>query len=273
MAPRLSGVPSARVESVLGEQAVVVLAAPMLGALPAVLVPAEPCPRMAEREAWADWQGRQAKAAPPHKREAHQGLAETPPPLGQVEFRARGEAPRREDPRATRLVDRVALRRRALAQVAAAAPSGATQDNETYGCLLLLLRWDFGRTGGSAVPAVRRPGKLETKQTEMRSGIDSPRHRSLSRLDRDGQDSSGANPDTATTTDANTGTSTATSTSTSVDAGVDRTDAGQEGSEGNPDMAANTQTNTITSTSVDASTDRAAAGGHRCPGETAQPCD
>jgi hypothetical protein len=162
VARTLPGAPSARVGSVLGEQAVVVLPAPMLGALPAVLVLAEPCPRMVELEAWADWQGRQVKVERPHKLEAHKGPAEHPPPLAQVESRARGETPRRGATRATRLVDRVEPRRRALARVAVAAPSGASHGNGTNCCLLLLLRWDFGRDGGS-VPAVRSPGRLETE--------------------------------------------------------------------------------------------------------------
>ena len=151
----------------------------MLGALPAVLVLAEPCPRMVELEAWADWQGRQVKVERPHKLEAHKGPAEHPPPLAQVESRARGETPRRGATRATRLVDRVEPRRRALARVAVAAPSGASHGIGTNCCLLLLLRWDFRRDGGS-VPAVRSPGKLETKWTEVRPVIDSPRRRSRS---------------------------------------------------------------------------------------------
>jgi hypothetical protein len=139
------------------EQAVVVLPAPMLGALPAVLVLAEPCPRMVELEAWADWQGRQVKAEPQHKPEAHKGPAEQPSPLAQVESRARGETPRRGATRATRLVDRVEPRRRALARVAVAAPSGASHGNGTNCCLLLLLRWDFRRDGGSAPAAIDSP--------------------------------------------------------------------------------------------------------------------
>ena len=162
VARTLPGGPSTRVESVLGEQAVVVLPAPRLGALPAVLVPAEPCPRMAEREAWADCQERQVEAEPPHKLEVHKGPAEQSPPLAQVESRAWGETPRRGATRATRLVDRVEPRRRALARVAVAAPSGASHGNGTNCCLLLLLRWDFRRDGGS-VPVVRSPGKLEGK--------------------------------------------------------------------------------------------------------------
>ena len=153
--------------------------APMLGGLPAVLVPAEPCPRMAEREAWADWQGRQVKAEPPHKPEAHKGPAEHAPPLAQVESRARGEIPRRGATPATRLVDRVELRRRALARVAAAVPSGPSHGNGTNFCLFFLLRWDFRRDGGSE-PAVRSSGKLETKWTEVRPAINSPRRRSRS---------------------------------------------------------------------------------------------
>ena len=186
VARRHPGAPSARVGTVLAEEAVLVLAAPMLGAPPAVLVPAEPCPRMAEweawadwqgrqvkaepphkleahqgpaelgprmaeREAWADWQGRQVKAEPPHKLEAHQGPAEQCPPLDQVESRARGESPRRAATQATRLVDRVEPRRRALARVAVVAPSGASQSNGTNCCLLFSLRWDFWRAGGSAL--------------------------------------------------------------------------------------------------------------------------
>ena len=63
----------------------VVLPAPMLGALPAVVVPAEPCPRMAEREAWADWQGRLVRAEPPHELEAHKTPAEPCPRMAERE--------------------------------------------------------------------------------------------------------------------------------------------------------------------------------------------
>jgi len=158
VARTLPGAPSARV----------VLPAPMLGALLASLAQVEPCPRMAEQEAWADRQGQQVKAERPHKLEAHKGAAEPPWPLAPVEFRARGETPRRVAARATRLAGRVEPRRRALARVAVAAPSGESELNGTNCCSLLSRQWDSWRDGGS-VPAVLRIS--EVRIVRGRSGV------------------------------------------------------------------------------------------------------
>ena len=134
---------------------VLVLAAPMLGALQAVLVLAEPCPRMAEREARADRQEQQVKAEGPYKVEAHKRQAGQPPRSAQIESRTRGVASRVAPP-AKQLAKRVGPRCRARARVAVAATSGASQGNGTN-CCWFSARWDSGGAGGVAPPMKAPP--------------------------------------------------------------------------------------------------------------------
>jgi hypothetical protein len=120
--------------------------------------------------------------------------------------------------------------------------------------------WDAGagQAGTGGADEVRQVDSGATEQTPSVAGQDAA-------VGQDSQDSSGANPDTATDMNTNTGTNTVTSTntntSTSVDASADHASADQKSSDANPDVATNTNTNTNIGTSVDASTDRAGAEG------------